>query len=162
VPSRLASLPPGCQNRLDLIGNLLPGERATQTSGQQHIVPGVLVTNRGGNGRGQRRLLQATPCRRSPDAAASPHGNVFRDGSSITRRAAGKQGGYLPRHSGNQFTILLAAQRGPARSCSCTLAGIRRAFLLGFLQPSSFYEDALRTSGVAHKSGFGSLKNSPL
>jgi hypothetical protein len=33
----LASLPPGFQNRVHLIGNLLPGKRTIETSGQQRI-----------------------------------------------------------------------------------------------------------------------------
>ena len=52
--------PPGRQNRLHLMGDLLPGQRAIQTSRQQRVVLGVLVTNRGGNGRGQREFGQCT------------------------------------------------------------------------------------------------------
>jgi len=141
--SGASALPPRGEDLFDPVRNALAGVGAIQSASQQFIVIGMVVTNSGGNRKGQ-CLLVELPTRLCPaNTPASSLRGMPGDLFGRERWTTGKEHPNLLRHASHQGPILFTPPLGPACTSGRPLVGILRRFPLGFLQRGLLHQNAL-------------------
>jgi hypothetical protein len=92
---------------------------------------------------GQSLRFETSPGGRATHATAAPQRRVCCDNSRFSRRTARKQFQNRFCNVRRELAVILSTPHLVPFAASRTLMGIRKAFLLGALQGTLFYQDAL-------------------